>query len=163
MLRLGPGILALLLLACGGGGGSSGTSSDDPGPRPDTQTSPAEAVFLLTNIERDREGLPPLEWDDEAAAVALGHSQDMSDRSFFDHVNPDGMGPGDRIAAAGLSVRGWAENIAMGYPTPEAVTAGWMNSPGHRANILLTWTTHMGIGVAYGPGGPYWTQVFLAR
>jgi uncharacterized protein YkwD len=97
-----------------------------------------------------------------ASQVAYEHCVDMDVRDFFSHTNPDGDGPGDRIAAAEISHAGWGENIAWGYASPQAVMDGWMNSPGHRANILNSAWTHVGIGVhAPGVGGPWWTQVFL--
>ena len=73
---------------------------------------------------------------------------DMGTRDYFDHYTPEGLGPGDRIDQAGYEGSAWGENIAWGYPTPEAVVAGWMNSPGHRANILRDEYTHLGVGIS---------------
>ena len=76
-------------------------------------------------------------------------------------VEPQGQQPWDRVSAAGIS--GWqsvGENIAYGYPTPEAVEDTWMNSPGHRANILNSGYTHIGVGAYNDNGTLYWTQVF---
>lgn len=116
----------------------------------------AREVFDLTNQERRNAGLAPFAWSDALADVAAAHCQDMSERQFFDHVNPDGLSPFDRMAAAGIHY-GWAaENIAMGYPSPQAVVDGWMNSPGHRANILNEHLTTLGVGYYEG----YWTQCF---
>ena len=91
-------------------------------------------------------------------AVARAHSADMRDRGYFDHVDPEGLDPFDRAEQAGLTAL--AENIAVGQPDPAAVMADWMNSPGHRANILDCSLTHLGVGVAQGDGGPWWTQLF---
>jgi uncharacterized protein YkwD len=85
----------------------------------------------------------------------------MAARNFFDHNNPDGKSPFDRMTAAGYRYRMAAENIAAGYATPQAVVDGWMNSPGHRANILNCGLTQIGVG--YATGGSYrtyWTEDF---
>jgi hypothetical protein len=91
--------------------------------------------------------------------AARAHSKDMRVKGYFEHNSPDGKTPWDRIKAAGYSQPG-AENIAMGYATAKAVIDGWMNSPGHRANILNCKLKAVGIGVEYGSGGPWWTQDF---
>ena len=84
----------------------------------------------------------------------------MIDRNFFDHYNPDSASPFDRMKAAGIRYTMAAENIAAGYPSPESVVEGWMNSPGHRANIL-SGNKYLGVGLALGGGyGYYWTQCF---
>lgn len=116
----------------------------------------AREVFDLTNQERRNAGLAPFAWSDDLAAVAAAHSQDMYERRFFSHTNPDGLSPFDRMDAAGINY-GWAaENIAMRYPSPQDVVDGWMNSPGHRANILNEHLTTLGVGYYEG----YWTQCF---
>ncbi|MEK9520968.1 CAP domain-containing protein [Streptomyces venezuelae] len=94
--------------------------------------------------------------------AAQGHSEDMAARDFFDHTNPDGAGPGERVTAAGYPWSTYGENIAMGQSSPEQVMESWMNSPGHRANILNCDFKEIGIGI-HSQGGPYWTQVFGAR
>jgi uncharacterized protein YkwD len=86
----------------------------------------------------------------------------MAARDFFDHTNPDGDGPGERVTAAGYRWATYGENIAKGQRTPAQVMESWMNSPGHRANILNCSFEEIGIGLHDG-GGPYWTQVFGAR
>lgn len=118
--------------------------------------------FELLNEDRVANGLAPLECDLRVTAVALEHSRDMAERGYFDHVNPDGESPWDRVERAGIDGwRGVGENIAAGYPTPEDVQAGWMDSPGHRANILDDQYTHVGVGVYDDNGTLYWTQVFV--
>jgi len=127
-----------------------------------TQSSFAYRVFELTNQERMKAGVSPLEWSDSLAAVALAHSKDMAVRGFFDHTNPEGLSPFDRMKNAGISYRRAAENIAAGQQSPEAVVNGWMNSSGHRANILNPQLTHLGVGYyAGGSYGSYWTQCFI--
>lgn len=91
--------------------------------------------------------------------AARAHSLDMAERGFFDHTNPDGDGPGERIAATGYQPATWGENIAGGYPDPEAVMEGWMGSDGHCANLMSPDFEHIGVG-AYSDGSPLWTQVF---
>jgi uncharacterized protein YkwD len=119
----------------------------------------AEAqVLALVNQERAAAGCAPVVADAQLAAVARAHSADMRDRGFFAHTDPDGRDPFERASAAGLSAR--AENIARGQADAAAVMAGWMDSAGHRENILDCSLTRLGVGVAEGPGGPWWTQLF---
>jgi uncharacterized protein YkwD len=115
-------------------------------------------VLALVNVQRAAAGCGALTADPALAAVARAHSADMRDRHFFDHVNPDGLDPFERAARAGLEAH--AENIAYGQPDPAAVMEAWMNSAGHRANILNCDLTRLGVGMAEGTGGPWWTQLF---
>lgn len=109
-------------------------------------------------------GLVPLESDEILRSVARLHSLDMAERDFFDHVNPDGEDPFDRIADSSFGgADPWGENIAFGAPTPEIVVDLWMESPGHCANIMLA-DFHV-IGVGYyldetDSSGHFWTQNF---
>jgi uncharacterized protein YkwD len=126
-------------------------------------TRTAAEVVERTNRERTRHGLPPLTVDPRLTAAAQAHSTDMIARAFYSHTSPDGSRPWDRAAAAGASRRSIGENIACGQRSPAEVVEGWMNSPGHRANILEPDFTHIGIGFAGGgPAGTYWTQLFGA-
>lgn len=118
----------------------------------------AAQVLALVNQARASAGCRPLAADARLAAVAAAHSADMRDRGFFDHVNLAGLSPFDRAEAAGVSAR--AENIARGQRDPAAVMTAWMNSAGHRANILDCGLTRLGVGIADGGGGPWWTQLF---
>jgi uncharacterized protein YkwD len=117
-----------------------------------------EQVLALVNEQRAAVGCEALTADPALATLARAHSADMRDRDFFDHVNPDGLDPFQRGSRAGVVVH--AENIAYGQPDPAAVMDAWMKSPGHRANILDCDLTRLGVGVAEGPGGPWWTQDF---
>ncbi|CAM5284767.1 CAP domain-containing protein [Streptomyces aurantiogriseus] len=120
-------------------------------------------VVDLTNRERARSGLRPLAVDPLLATAARAHSADMVARSFYSHTSPEGGQPWDRAAAAGSTRRTIGENIACGQRSPAEVVEGWMNSPGHRANILRPAFTHIGVGFAGGgPAGTYWTQLFGA-
>jgi uncharacterized protein YkwD len=122
---------------------------------PDTYAFERE-VFDLVNLERENIGLKPLEWLDRLAEVARMHSADMAQRGFFDHTNPDGLNPLDRVQNAGIACVFASENIAHGQRTPREVVDSWMNSPGHKANILNENITHIGVGFY----DYYWTQIF---
>ncbi len=149
------------------GGPAPGTPGgpDNPGSNPGDASQAEQDVFDLVNEEREKAGVNPLSWCDGLYELAKAHSCDMCDRGFFSHVNPEGEGPFDRAKAghAGsytfppTTCRG--ENIAMGYSSPEQVMNGWMNSSGHRANILRGGFTHIGVGVCTGCG-KHWTQCF---
>ncbi|MGA5704248.1 CAP domain-containing protein [Peterkaempfera bronchialis] len=125
----------------------------------DTRATVAAAVLTLVNQERSRAGCGPLVADAGLAALATDFSDSMAARGFFDHTDPDGKSPWDRATAVGISYLG-GENIARGQQTPEEVMDAWMNSPGHRANILNCDYKRLGVGVHEGPGGPWWTQDF---
>lgn len=108
---------------------------------------------------------PALAWSDQLASISLGHSTDMATRNFFDHLDPDGVGPFDRMTRAGYTYSAAGENIAVGYLSAAAVVAGWLASPGHCRNIMSQSFTELGVG--YHPGTtslPHlWTQSFGAR
>ncbi|MFE5483484.1 sigma-70 family RNA polymerase sigma factor [Streptomyces sp. NPDC056527] len=146
------------------------TRTSTPAPKPkSTRTtggsgsdSTAGEVVGLVNSERAKAGCGPLTENSLLNEAAQGHSVDMAARNFFDHTNPDGDGPGERVTATGYRWSTYGENIAMGQSTPAQVMESWMNSPGHRANILNCSFKEIGIGI-HSDGGPYWTQVFGAR
>lgn len=159
---------------------ASGSSSTSMAPATSTTVAQAPApvsvdkgalrqsILDLTNAERAKAGCGPLKLDATLTAVADAHSADMAARGFFSHTNPDGLGPGDRVAASGYPFRAWAENIAAGQSTAAEVMNGWMNSAGHRANILNCGLEELGVGYAEGPAidrvpGRFWTQVFGTR
>jgi uncharacterized protein YkwD len=126
-------------------------------------TSMANEVLALVNLERQIQKLHPLQSDSRLQAAASGHSQDMAAQNYFDHTSLDLRTPGMRISQAGYSWSTYGENIAAGYPTPAAVVEGWMNSSGHRANILSSAFCDLGVGYAYAAEstyGAYWTQNF---
>ncbi len=121
---------------------------------------PADVV-ARTNEQRRTAGCPALRVDPVLTAAARAHSADMALAAYFSHDSPDGRNPFDRITAAGFAFSTAAENIAAGQRDPGAVMQAWMNSPGHRANILNCGLTRIGVGVATGgPYGTYWTQDF---
>jgi uncharacterized protein YkwD len=120
-------------------------------------------VMTLVNLERQINNLHPLQWDSSLYAAALGHSLEMAQQNYFSHTSADGRSAGTRISQAGYSWKTYGENIAAGYATPEAVVAGWMNSSGHRENILRSSFCDIGVAYAYSASskfGRYWTQDF---
>ncbi|MFG3381663.1 CAP domain-containing protein [Streptomyces sp. NPDC047999] len=119
----------------------------------------AAAVFTFVNEERATVGCAPVTADAALSDLARAHSADMAARGFFDHTNPDGASPWDRAEKAGFTDLG-AENIARGQADAGAVMNAWMQSEGHRANILNCDFTTMGVGIHEGDGGPWWTQNF---
>ncbi|MBB5323809.1 putative YkwD family protein/spore coat assembly protein SafA [Anoxybacillus tepidamans] len=121
-------------------------------------------VVRLTNQQRAKYGLPPLQIDWQLARVARYKSADMRNKNYFSHQSPTYGSPFTMIKNFGISYRTAAENIAAGQQTPQEVINAWMNSPGHRANILNKDFTHIGVGYAKGGSyGHYWTQMFIGK
>ncbi|WP_330333960.1 sigma-70 family RNA polymerase sigma factor [Streptomyces sp. NBC_00536] len=149
--------------ASGGGSAKPAPSSSAPRPALAAPQGTVAQVIALVNNERSAAGCGPLKDDAQLRAAAQDHSDDMADRNFFAHTNPDGADPGQRITAAGYRWSTYGENIAMGQQTPAAVMDSWMKSPGHRANILNCSFKDIGVGVRQGAGGPWWTQDFGAH
>lgn len=118
-------------------------------------------VLRLVNIQRAEAGLAPLTLHVELSKVARIKSQDMKDNNYFNHTSPVYGTPFQMMNQFGITFTAAAENIAICYPTPEAVVNGWMNSTGHRRNILNANYTHIGIG--HVASGNYWTQMFIRQ
>lgn len=116
-------------------------------------------VIRLVNAERSKNGLSPLTANWELSRVARYKSQDMADNGYFSHTSPTYGTPFQMMKSFGLSFRTAGENIAYGQRTPQAVVNAWMNSSGHRANILSSSYTQIGVG--YVASGNYWTQMFM--
>lgn len=142
------------------------TSNTDTTSKPtNTNTSDSNVseyekrVVELVNIERAKYGLSPLTLNAELSRVARLKSQDMRDKNYFSHTSPTYGSPFDMMKQFGISYRTAGENIARGQRTPEEVVNGWMNSEGHRANILNS--SFKEIGVGYVADGNYWTQMFI--
>lgn len=145
------------------------TPSDEPSRQSDTPVTPeatgteraAEATVLtLVNEQRAKVGCSPLNSDPQLDKLAQGFSDDMAREGFFSHIAPDGSSPWDRANALGIENLA-AENIARGQTDAESVVQAWMESPGHRANILNCDYRTLGVGVRFGEdGGPWWTQNF---
>jgi uncharacterized YkwD family protein len=129
---------------------------------PDASISAIEqAVLDLTNAERQKAGLQPLQADRNLMNSARQKSTDMASNNYFSHTSPTYGSPFDQMKANGVTYKSAAENIAMGQRTAEEVVKGWMESPGHRQNILTPGFTHIGIG--YDKNGNYWTQQFIQK
>ncbi|MEK4386315.1 CAP domain-containing protein [Solibacillus sp. FSL W7-1464] len=116
-------------------------------------------VVDLTNAERTKAGLKPLEMHTPLMAVAHAKSADMAKNNYFSHTSPTFGSPFDQIKSAGISYRSAGENIAQGQRTPQQVVQAWMDSPGHRQNIMNANFTHIGVGFV--EEGYYWTQQFI--
>ena len=116
-------------------------------------------VVGLVNEARVDNGLQPLTASGELSRVAHIKSQNMVDENYFSHTSPTYGTPFEMLTSFGISYRAAGENIAYGQRTPEEVVTGWMNSPGHRANILNASYTQIGVG--YVADGNYWTQLFI--
>lgn len=152
----------------GGGDRESSGSSDGGSGRTESETTATRSsepeldaveneIVDLVNAERDDAGCKPLNVDAKLAQAAQDHSADMAERDYFDHTTPEGLTFAERIVNAGYPTPG-AENIAVGQQTSEEVMDGWMNSDGHRANILNCELTNIGVGFV--EDGMYWTQDF---
>lgn len=147
--------------------------SPQPAPAPQPAPSPTPApdqsqisafemrVIDLVNQERAKVGLKPLKADIPLTKGARMKSQDMRDKGYFSHTSPTYGSPFQMMTKLGIKWSAAGENIASGYRTPESVMQGWMNSPGHKKNILSTKWTKIGVGYAKGgKSGHYWTQWF---
>ncbi|NLH01700.1 MAG: secretion protein [Clostridiales bacterium] len=144
--------------------GKSGNAAPSSSPDPAGSTK-ADSLYFekrvveLVNQQRAANGLAPLTLSTALSNAARAKSQDMHDKKYFSHNSPTYGSPFDMLKSFGISYRTAGENIAMGYTTPEAVMNAWMNSPGHRANILNASYTKIGVG--YVADGNYWTQEFI--
>ena len=119
-------------------------------------------VIRLINIERANRGLSALATNWELSRVARYKSQDMINKNYFSHTSPTYGSPFTMMQNFGLKFSAAAENIAYGQKTPQQVVTAWMNSPGHRANILSPSYTQTGVGAAKKSDGTlYWTQMFI--
>lgn len=124
-----------------------------------TVTSYEKEVIRLVNEIRAENGLSALSEDWQLSRVARYKSQDMKDNNYFSHTSPVYGSPFQMMKSFGITYKSAAENIAKGQKTPQAVVDAWMNSSGHRANILNS--SYNKIGVGYVKDGNYWTQMFI--
>ncbi|MDL4843196.1 CAP domain-containing protein [Aquibacillus rhizosphaerae] len=118
-------------------------------------------VVELTNQRREEKGLAPLDADPELTKVAQVKAEDMANSNYFSHTSPNYGSPFDMMKQFGVEYTTAAENIAAGQTTPDEVVKGWMNSEGHRKNILNEQLTHIGVGFA--ENGNQWTQMFIKK
>ena len=125
-------------------------------------SSYASEVADIVNQERTSQGLSPLSYDSQLAELAQKKAEDMAENGYFSHQSPTYGSAFDMMNEAGISYRSAGENIARGQRTPEAVMDSWMNSSGHRANILSSSYSSVGVGYAEDENGTaYWVQMFL--
>lgn len=137
------------------------TKPTTPATKPVESGSLETEVVTLTNNYRTANGCGALRIDTRLVAAGRAHSTDMVTNNFFSHTGSNGSTFVQREVAAGYSTGASAENIAWGYRSPQEVVNGWINSAGHRANILNCGSVAVGVGVAYkADGTPYWTQDF---
>lgn len=147
----------------------------DPEPKPEPKSEPKpmaptsssrayeKEVIRLVNVEREKVDLKPLTENSSLSTVARYKSQDMINNSYFAHNSPTYGSPFDMMKHFGISYRTAGENIAAGQRTPESVVTAWMNSPGHKANILHKSFTQIGVGFIKDKNGySYWTQMFIS-
>ncbi len=164
---------------CGGNGDRPGGDPEpepqpdpDPDPQPEPQPdppsdegecgTPEEAeVARLANEARAQNGRGALDCDMAGVRAARAHSEDMCNQGYFSHTGRDGSSAGDRMRRAGAQFGGWGENIAWGQRTSANVHNTWMNSSGHRRNILSGGFGRIGVGYYACNGRPHWTQVFM--
>ncbi|MEI2666431.1 SafA/ExsA family spore coat assembly protein [Rossellomorea sp. LJF3] len=133
-------------------------------PSTTSQSSFENRVTELTNMERKKNGLPPLQADRNLSGVALYKSRDMRDAGYFSHRSPTYGTPEEMMKRFHIAYSEACENIAAGQMSPEKVVRDWMDSPVHRKNILNKSYTHVGVGYAKGGTyGSYWTQLFIAK
>ena len=128
---------------------------------PATSSQAVQQVIDLTNAERRKNGLPALTADAKLNSVAQAKSSDMQQNNYFSHASPTYGSPFDMMRDQGVSYKSAGENIAKGQRTPQEVVQAWMNSEGHRRNILSNDYTHIGVG--YDPNGHHWTQMFIEK
>jgi uncharacterized protein YkwD len=119
-------------------------------------------VFIYTNAHRARYGAQPVRYNYALSVAAQRHANDMANRNQLTHVGSDGSNAGQRIIRAGFRWTSWAENIAVGYTSSSAVVWAWLNSPGHRANLLNPRFKWMGVGIAWGHGRMWWCVVLAS-
>lgn len=133
-------------------------------PSEESLTGYEQEVLKLTNAEREKAGLSPCAADDTSLnRSARAKAQDMATNNYFSHDSPTYGDPFAMMRSFGVKYQTAGENIAKGQPTPQEVVQAWMNSPGHRANILNGSYTHLGVGYVANNGQPCWTQQFIGK
>ncbi|MEA5465683.1 CAP domain-containing protein [Leptothoe sp. PORK10 BA2] len=178
-------LIGVMLTGCGGGGGGGSNSNDStpkttaPKATPVAVSTPScntelEAIFndllAVTNQVRVDHGVSTLRFSRKLGQMAQGHAEDMANRDYFAHTSPDGLSTvASRIRATNYRFSSAAENIAAGYNSAEDVVADWLNSPGHRVNLLNPNYVDVGFGLFFDPApgangssnfDSYWVQDF---
>ncbi|MGM0555732.1 MAG: CAP domain-containing protein [Myxococcota bacterium] len=146
-----------------GGNGDGGNDGSGSNNGTTSSCTPAESepcqVFELVNIERSEQGLEPLKYNAALETAAQLHAEDMVENDYFSHTSQDGRSFSDRVEDAGYTGFPAGENIAAGQGSAEQVMNSWMNSDGHRRNILNDGSNEIGVGFY----NNYWVQVFGVR
>lgn len=124
----------------------------DPTPTAASRSSYAEAIVYAMNRERAARGLAPLRLETRLSLAAQDRVDDMLSKHYFDHVSPDGINPFEWVRKRGYKYNLVGENLALGYSSSQSVVSGWMNSPGHRANILKSGFDE--VGIAFSDSSP---------
>ncbi|WP_428964160.1 CAP domain-containing protein [Micromonospora fluostatini] len=148
--------------AAGGGDEAPDEARDGDEPEESPPSGQAQQVLGLVNTERAGAGCPAVRTEGRLTTAAQRHSQDQADHRNMSHTGSDGSTVGDRLDRAGYSWSTYGENVAINRASPEAVMEAWMNSPGHRANILNCAFTELGVGMVTRGDQTYWTQKFAA-
>jgi len=187
LIKANPGLFGDLLRNPAQGGGQAGTpaggqtaaptgspAADPNAPLPrdskvnlpanESMTGYEQEVLTLTNAERQKAGLQPCQGNDSSLnRSARAKSEDMAANNYFSHDSPTYGDPFAMMRNFGVQYQSAGENIAKGQPTPQEVVKAWMDSPGHRANILNGSYTHLGVGYVANNGQPCWTQQFISK
>ncbi|MGG3467201.1 CAP domain-containing protein [Neobacillus pocheonensis] len=132
-----------------------------PAPTTGAVSQYVQQVIDLTNAQRSKNGLSALKADNQLSGVAQKKALDMQQNNYFSHTSPTYGSPFDMMRDFGVTYKSAGENIAQGQRTPQEVVTAWMNSPGHRANILSSKFTHIGVG--YEGTGKHWSQMFIGK
>ncbi|MFF5313610.1 CAP domain-containing protein [Streptomyces massasporeus] len=148
--------------ASGSGGIRPGGTGSDAGSGTQSGGGTEAQVLALVNKERATAGCSPVTANDRLTRAADDYSDVMASSGVMSHTGPDGSTMTTRVEAAGYQWSTLGENIARGQADAASVMKSWMNSPGHRANILNCSFKELGVGVHFGDGGPWWTQNFGA-
>ncbi|MEH7356079.1 CAP domain-containing protein [Neobacillus drentensis] len=130
-------------------------------PTTGTVSQYVQQVINLTNAQRSKNGLPALKADTQLNGIAQKKSVDMQQKNYFSHTSPTYGSPFDMMRDFGVTYKSAGENIAQGQRTPQEVVTSWMNSEGHRKNILSSNFTHIGVG--FEETGKHWTQMFIGK
>ena len=136
-----------------------GTSASAECIVPENANAMATDIANGLNQSRRANGESQLRYNRKLSRAAMRHACDMLANDFFAHQGSDGSSSHARVTTVGYEACIVAENIAWGYPRPEQIITGWMNSPGHRRNMLHPRIEEFGIGITQGPRGPYWVLV----
>lgn len=144
------------------------SSLAEPAATPMNSAWLVQGVVEQTNQQRANAGLASLRWNNELAVAASDYALELASTGYFAHNTPEGTTPVSRSVAAGYPSFPWGtyvgENLAKGFDSPGEVMQGWMNSEGHRRNVLLPDYIEIGVGVAAAPDGTlYWVQEFGNR